>query len=134
MRALRVIVLATILLGCGASGAPLHETPTPAPVAETPPEPVVETPRAAPGPRHARAVLGTTTVRLTDAPGALVDTSAPPPAPGAAPSHHSAVHGSCEGDALDCSAAGEVVRAAPTFDAAVEGLRSLGYTVTIETP
>ncbi len=84
------------------------------------------------GPRSLRATRGAAVVSLIDAPGPLIDGNAPPPPPGTPPSTHAALQGSCSGNALICSEAGGVVRAAATFDEAAEGLRGIGFDVQLD--
>ncbi len=80
-------------------------------------------------PRHARAMRAGAVVELTDTPGLLVDGNAPPPPPGTLPAVHVVLTASCDGDPIGCSEAGTVVRASASFDAAIAGLRDIGFTI-----
>lgn len=118
----RVITAAALALVVACGGATPNEGETP--VTES--APVTST-----TPRHARATRGAAIVEITDTPGILVDSNAPPPPPGVAPATHVALTASCGGDVAACSEAGTVVRAATSFDGAVEGLRAIGFEITI---
>lgn len=106
------------MIGCGATNGEPASEPSSA--------------SAPHGPRRARATRGAAIVQLTDVPGALVDGNAPPPPPGAPAPAHAALTASCDGDALACSEAGTIVRGAESYDAALEGLRGVGFTIVSE--
>lgn len=72
-------------------------------------------------------------MEVTDTPGFLIDGNAPPPPPAVPPARHAALTASCIGDVAGCSEAGPIVRSAASFDAAVEGLRGIGFEV-VTTP
>lgn len=112
-----------LLVGC--AGAPANERE---PANE---ETVEESPATSTAPRHARAARGSAIVEITDTPGPLIDGNAPPPLPGTPPAAHAALTASCGGDLAGCAEAGTIVRGATSFDAAVEGLRGIGFDVVI---
>jgi hypothetical protein len=113
----RALLLVALSIGCGAPAS----SPEPTPVVEGAPA----------TPRHAHAVREGTTVELGSEPGPLVDGNSPPPLPGSTPYVHAALHGRCDGDPMGCSQAGDVVRAARSFDEAITGLRAIGFEVTV---
>lgn len=137
MRRALPVMLLSLLSACGARNA----TEAPATSSETaaaettssePSGPSATTPSEESSPRAAQASRGSTVVTLTDTPGPLVDGNAPPPPPGSAPSRHAAVTASCSGDALGCSEAGVAVRAATSFDDALDRLEALGFDIATE--
>jgi hypothetical protein len=116
----RLLCLALLL-----AGACAHD-PEPAATASTPasaPAPI--------GPRQLTADLDRTHITLTEGEGFLIDGTAPPPPPGQTPTMHPRFHGSCGGEALVCSRAGNVVRSAATLDDIATALRAQGFTVSI---
>lgn len=98
------------------------------------PAPVIRQASPTSGSTSPRSLVATglgARVSLTEGGGFLIDGNAPPPPPGTRPGTHDAVHGDCSGDVAGCSRAGNVVRAARTFDEVVSGLRSAGFDVTV---
>ncbi len=121
-----LVIASMLALGCG--GAPANEGE---PVSESPPSSTPSSTPTSTTPRHARATRGAAIVEITDTPGFLIDGNAPPPPPGTPPARHVALTANCRGDIAGCSESGTIVRAATSFDAAVEGLRGIGFEVVI---
>lgn len=137
MRRALPMMLLCFLAACGARNA--TEAPATSSEAASPETtsseargPSATTPSEETSPRAAQASRGGTVVTLTDTPGALVDGNAPPPPPGTAPSRHTALTASCSGDPLGCSEAGAAVRAATSFDDALDRLEALGFDIAME--
>ena len=79
--------------------------------------------------RRFRVTSGPSVLELSDTPGPLVDATAPPPPPGEAIAPHPFLSGSCAGDPLICSQAGEILRASPSLEAFLEALRASGWQI-----
>ncbi len=76
------------------------------------------------------AVRGQAQLDITDGPGILVDTNAPPPPPGQAPAKHPFLGASCGGDPLGCSEARGLLMSSSSTDDFVARLRAAGFVVT----
>lgn len=83
-------------------------------------------------PRRLIATRGPARVELEEGTGFLIDGTAPPPPTGSTPGTHPTLHGSCGGDPLGCSEAGNVVRPARTLEEVRAGLEARGFTVVVE--
>ncbi|MBI5490931.1 MAG: hypothetical protein HY905_26600 [Deltaproteobacteria bacterium] len=91
---------------------------------------------ASPAPeRHWRVFDGDNPLlEISNVPGVLMDTSAPPPPPGSTPSMHPFLSAACGGDPLACSRAGDLLRASSSLDEFLDSLRNNGYRVEELTP
>ena len=83
-------------------------------------------------PREQRftAQKGSVVITVSSQPGPIVDTTAPPPPPGSPAPSSPYLSASCAGDALGCSEAGTLLRAARSAQDFVDALRKHGYSVT----
>lgn len=142
MRSPRIPFVFVLLVACGpearpepaaasATEAPREEGASEPSHTEAPSEETPVTPTPTP-PRRLIATRGHARVELEEGTGFLVDATAPPPPPGSTPGTHPTLHGSCGGDPLGCSQAGNVVRPARTLEEVGSGLEELGFTVVIE--
>jgi hypothetical protein len=68
-------------------------------------------------------------ISITDGPGVLMDTSAPPPPPGSQPSMHPFLGAACGGDPLACSRAGNLLRESHSTAEFLDRLRAAGYEI-----
>jgi hypothetical protein len=70
-----------------------------------------------------------TQLHIVDKPGTIVDSTAPPPLPGQPLAQHPFLSGSCFGDPLGCSKAGDILRQSTSTDDYIARLTKAGYTV-----
>lgn len=75
------------------------------------------------------AKRGPASLSITNQPGIVVDTNAPPPPPGNPPAQHPFLGASCSGDALGCSEAGTLLRASTSTADFLDRLRKAGFQV-----
>lgn len=68
-------------------------------------------------------------LEISDRPGPIRDTSAPPPPPGSTVAIHPFLSAACGGDPMLCSRAGEILRASDSLDAFLEALDDEGWRV-----
>lgn len=85
---------------------------------------------SAPGGQRFTAKKGSVVITLSDQPGPVVDTTAPPPPPGYPAPTNPYFSATCGGDALGCSEAGTLLRAARSARELADSLRRNGFTVT----
>ncbi len=97
----------------------------PAPGEPAGPRPAGAGPRSAVASKGGREIL-----RITEGPGVLIDSNAPPPPPGTQPARHPFVGASCGGGqpAL-CSQARDLLNEATSYDDFLKKLKSAGFTV-----
>ncbi|HEU4411435.1 MAG TPA: hypothetical protein VFS43_39655 [Polyangiaceae bacterium] len=86
-------------------------------------------PAKAPPRRWAVSRNGKVFLRLTDEPGRIIDTNAPPPPPDAIPPPHPFLSGTCGGEIVACSKAGELLRASSSTKEFLAKLRAAGFDV-----
>lgn len=85
---------------------------------------------SAPSGQRFTAKKGAVVITLSDQPGPVVDTTAPPPPPGYPAPTNPYLSATCGGDALGCSEAGALLRAARSARELADSLRKNGFTVT----
>lgn len=113
-----------VLLGAAcARPAPPVVAPASTSVAATPAQ-------AASTEQRFTAKKGDVVITLSDKPGLVVDATAPPPPPGYPPPTNPYFSATCGGDALGCSEAGALLRAARSAREFVDSLRKNGFTVS----
>lgn len=70
-----------------------------------------------------------TSIHITDQPGAVIDATAPPPPPGTAPARSTFMSATCSGDAVGCSEAGQHLRASHSLSEFLERLADADFVV-----
>jgi hypothetical protein len=68
-------------------------------------------------------------LEISDTPGIIVDTNAPPPPPGVEPARHPFLTAACGGDALLCSRAGNLLRESTSLPEFLGKLQGEGWRV-----
>ena len=68
-------------------------------------------------------------LEISDRPGHIIDTSAPPPPPGSTPATHPFLTAACGGDPMLCSRAGQILRESESLEEFLEALEDEGWRV-----
>lgn len=75
------------------------------------------------------AKKGPVVITISDQPGPIVDSTAPPPPPGYPAPSNPYLSASCAGDALGCSEAGNLLRGARSARGFIDALRKSGFEI-----
>lgn len=102
----------------------------PAPPAAAPGSVSAAAAPAAPSGQRFTATKGVVVITISDQPGPVVDTTAPPPPPGYPAPTNPYLSATCGGDAVGCSEAGTLLRAARSARELADSLRKAGFAVT----
>ena len=102
----------------------------PAPPSSAPASPPATAAPAATSEQRLTAKKGDVVITISSQPGRIVDTTAPPPPPGHPAPANPYLSAACAGDAVGCSEAGALLRAARSVQDFVEALRRNGFVVT----